>query len=53
MSAQELLVWVQRILHFAQALEIRGVHAPPMLNLPAPNARIAGALSGNPVGLSG
>lgn len=53
MTAQELLVWVQRVLHFAQALGIRGVHAPQTLNLPAPNVRIAGALSGNPVGLSG
>lgn len=53
MSAQELLVWVQRLLHFANELGIRGVHAPHTLSLPAPDLRIAGALSGNPVGLSG
>ena len=53
MSAQELLVWVQRVLHFAEALGIRGVSAPELLSLPAPDVRIAGALSGNPVGLSG
>lgn len=53
MSAQELLVWVQRLLHFASALGIKGVIAPQLLDLPPPHARIAGALSGNPVGLSG
>lgn len=53
LEAASLLVWIERLLRVAEALGLKAAAPPPVFEvLPGP-ARIAGALSGNPVGLPG